>query len=82
MNFSVDSQQWLGVKFTTVEPILEWVDMEGKTLWADLDFWCRGTFGAAGDVWDSTSPARWYYNGSKFWFKSEKDAIMFILRWS
>ena len=33
--------------------------------------WCREQFGSEHFAW----------TGSKFWFKTEKDAIMFTLRW-
>ena len=33
--------------------------------------WCREQFG----------PEHFAWTGSKFWFESEKDAIMFTLRW-
>lgn len=36
--------------------------------------WCRELMGPSG--------SRWYENKDKFFFKSEKDLSMFILRWS
>lgn len=36
--------------------------------------WCVENFGKAG--------SRWYINQGKFFFKSEKDMTLFILRWS
>jgi hypothetical protein len=36
--------------------------------------WCQEKFGKSG--------ARWFEKKDKFYFKSEKDLTMFILRWS
>lgn len=36
--------------------------------------WCKEQFGKSG--------ARWFVKGDKFYFKSEKDMTVFILRWS
>jgi hypothetical protein len=55
--------------------------------WLDMETWCWETFGSPGsDMWGVDDPpipaARWYNNNRKFWFRDEKDASMFILRWS
>ena len=60
--------------------------------WLEMQEWAQGIFGKAGDrIWDSEhdrnvfapeADARWYMNNRKFWFRNEKDRIMFILRWS
>jgi len=36
--------------------------------------WCSEQFGPAG--------SRWFHKVDKFYFKSEQDMLMFILRWS
>ncbi len=36
--------------------------------------WCKQKFGPSG--------SRWFYKVGKFYFKSEQDMTMFILRWS
>jgi hypothetical protein len=65
-----------GARYYTVEPI-------GGS-WLDMETWCFDTFGTPGaSMWGGTpEPAqRWYMNNRKFWFRSEKDRLMFILKW-
>ena len=69
-----------GSRYYCVEPI-------GGS-WIDMEFWCLDTFGNTGSIWQETKNLtpephkRWYANNRKFWFKSEKDRTMFIMRWS
>lgn len=51
-------------------------------VWADMETWCRHTFGPTPEtgVWEPL--ARWYMNGERFWFRDEKDRMLFVLRWS
>jgi len=69
-----------GARYYTVEPI-------GGN-WKDMELWCGGTFGPGStQVWQydmSKAPApelRWYMNNRKFWFRSEQDRMMFVLKW-
>ncbi len=55
--------------------------------WLEMETWCSQTFGEGSRaLWgDKKAPEparRWYANNRKFWFRSEKDRTMFILRWS
>ena len=40
--------------------------------WEEIHPWCMETFGYDHYAW----------NGNNFWFETEKDAIMFTLRWA
>lgn len=67
-----------GARYYTVEP-------QGG-VWADMEAWCRATFGEPGDMWESNDwcwpeSARWLQNNRKFWFRNERDRDWFILRW-
>jgi len=49
----------------------------------DLDTmieWCIENYGPTGsEVWGAK---RWWYdNDSKFWFKEDRDVVLFLLRW-
>lgn len=56
-----------------------WVELEGaeENQYADLDTtpqqWCVRQYGAEG--------VRWFAKKEKFYFQSEEDLSMFILRW-
>ena len=41
-------------------------------LWQEMHIWCVEQFGVDNYAW----------NGNNFWFETEKDAIMFTLRWA
>ena len=67
-----------GARYYTVMP-------EGGN-WADMEEWCRQSFGEPGDMWESSDwvwpeAARWMQNNRRFWFRNEKDRDWFILRW-
>ena len=57
-----------------------WVQPFGYTNfeWADMDKWVRKTMGDT----DWSSKGRWVGSNNKYWFRTEQDRIMFILRWS
>jgi hypothetical protein len=40
--------------------------------WREMHIWCVEHFGKDSYAW----------NGNNFWFETEKDAIMFTLRWA
>lgn len=50
--------------------------------WYEMEPWCRETFGPTPEfgVWELD--ARWYMNAERFWFRDEKDRMLFVLRWS
>jgi hypothetical protein len=48
-----------------------------------MENWCIKTFGDTPKEGVFITPnARWYMNGSKFWFREKKDLEWFILRWA
>lgn len=57
--------------------------------WREMEDWCIQTYGSSsGSIWaeqvDKAVPLpgeRWYGNNRKFWFRSEADRTMFIMRW-
>lgn len=54
--------------------------------WMDMEVWCMDTFGGPGDkMWGeekAPKPAqRWYMNSRKFWFRDERDRMLFVLKW-
>jgi hypothetical protein len=67
-----------GSRYYTAEPIGgNWIEMEA---------WCYETFGDdTHPIWgEKTAPEpaqRWYKNNRKFWFRSEADRTMFVLKW-
>lgn len=68
-----------GARYYCIEPI-------GGN-WIDMQEWCLQTYGESGKhIWgekEAPQPAqRWYMNNRKFWFRTEKDRTMFILKWS
>lgn len=75
--------QVFGVRYWTVHPVMEpsWV-YEHQRHWDSMISWMVETFGptAHDGVW--TPNQRWYANNAKFWFRDEKDLLVFLLRWS
>jgi hypothetical protein len=54
--------------------------------WREMETWCYQMFGNAGDkLWgEPKAPEpvmRWYMNNRKFWFRDEKDRLMFVMKW-
>ena len=67
-----------GARYYTAEPI-------GGN-WREMEAWCYETFGNSGEhIWgekEAPEPAqRWYMNNRKFWFRDEKDRMIFVLKW-
>ena len=66
-----------GSRYYTVEPI-------GGN-WIEMERWCFETFGDDNPIWgDDRVPEpsqRWYKNNRKFWFRDEKDRLIFVLKW-
>lgn len=50
--------------------------------WDAMEDWCKETFGPTPKtgVWEPLG--RWYMNAERFWFRDEKDRMLFVLRWS
>lgn len=44
-----------------------------------INEWCCKTFGESNDAWKNP---RWSASDRKYWFKYEKDRMLFVLRWS
>lgn len=67
-----------GSRYYTAEPV-------GGN-WREMESWCREMFGYAGEkIWGeekAPEPAqRWYMNNRKFWFRDERDRMIFVLKW-
>jgi hypothetical protein len=67
-----------GARYYTAEPI-------GGN-WLEMEAWCYETFGDdTQPIWgESKAPEpaqRWYKNARKFWFRNEKDRMLFVLKW-
>lgn len=67
-----------GARYYVAEPIGgNWIDMEA---------WIVQRMGSAGEVWardDFTWPElpRWFKLDRRFWFRSEADRTLFVLKW-
>jgi hypothetical protein len=71
-----------GVKYYAISPIFPahaptWFKPE----WNIIVEWCIDTYGPTPEdgVW--TPAARWYVNNAKFWFRNERDMLLFLLKW-
>jgi len=64
-----------GTEYLTVHP-------NNSDAWNEMMQWMIEQFGPSADngVW--TPDMRWYANNAKFWFRSEQDLMMFVLKWS
>jgi len=67
-----------GARYYTAEPV-------GGN-WPEMEAWCYETFGDdVSPIWGEAKapePAqRWYKNNRKFWFRNEKDRMLFVLKW-
>lgn len=67
-----------GSRYYTAEPI-------GGN-WFEMEIWCREIFGNdTSPIWGADKAPepeqRWYMNNRKFWFREEKDRMMFVLKW-
>jgi len=70
-----------GARYWTVHPVLEPVWNTEPTVWHEMMEWMIDTFGPTSKdgVW--TPSQRWYANNAKFWFREEKDLLVFLLKW-
>ena len=66
-----------GARYYCVEPV-------GGS-WREMEYWCLEHFGSAGEhIWGEKFPEpaqRWYTNNRKFWFRDQKDQLMFVMKW-
>ena len=67
-----------GARYYTAEPV-------GGN-WREMEAWCIEHFGTVGEhIWGEKAapePAqRWYMNNRKFWFRDERDRMIFVLKW-
>jgi hypothetical protein len=53
--------------------------------WREMELWCLEYFDSAGEhIWGEKFPEpaqRWYMNNRKFWFRDQKDQLMFVMKW-
>lgn len=81
MKFKLDETRWHGCRYIVVEPELDYSYPNGENRWQSMDWWCRESFGPAGDVWENKVD-RYYVNGGKFYFRDDRDINLFMLRWA
>ena len=67
-----------GSRFYCVEPV-------GGN-WKEMMEWAKQIYGDHGDVWPKDDfhwpeNMRWCMNNSKFWFRSEADRTLFVMKW-
>jgi hypothetical protein len=73
-----------GARYYTVKPEFHWHlegDWGGIETWRTMMEWMVATFGESAEfgVWEPN--ARWYADNGKFWFRTEEDRILFLLKW-
>ena len=53
--------------------------------WTEMELWCMQAFGeTTGSIYGENVPEpaqRWYMNNRKFWFRDQKDQLMFVMKW-
>lgn len=82
MKLTIEQKKWHGCKYTAVKPFLtSWSISENNDLWNEISQWCYDTYGKPGDPFTGDAE-RWYLNNSAYWFRTEEDLMMFMLRWS
>jgi hypothetical protein len=71
-----------GARYWTAHPVLQadWVYGEHRQ-WDEMIAWMIETFGPTAKDGVFTPGQRWYVNNAKFWFREEKDLLVFLLRW-
>jgi len=74
-SFELSKGTVYGTEYLTVHP-------NNSDAWNEMMQWMIEQFGPSADngVW--TPDMRWYANNAKFWFRSEQDLMMFVLKWS
>lgn len=73
--FTLSKGTVYGTEYSTVHP-------NNGAAWNEMMQWMIDTFGPSAEdgVW--TPDMRWYANNAKFWFREEKDLLIFLLKWS
>lgn len=73
--FELSKGRVYGTEYLTVHP-------NNSSAWNEMMEWMVETFGpsAVDGVWSPDQ--RWYANNAKFWFRDEKDLLVFVLKWS
>jgi hypothetical protein len=74
-SFELSKGTVYGTEYSTVHP-------NNGSAWNEMMAWMIEQFGPSADngVW--TPDQRWYANNAKFWFRDEKDLLVFVLKWS
>ena len=53
--------------------------------WQEMELWCMQAFGeTTGSIYGENVPEpaqRWYMNNRSFWFRDQKDQLMFVMKW-
>ena len=53
--------------------------------WLEMEKWALRTYGeTTGSIYGENVPEpaqRWYMNNRKFWFRDQKDQLMFVMKW-
>ena len=66
-----------GSRYYCVEPV-------GGS-WLEMEKWALRTYGeSTGSIYGENVPEpaqRWYINNRKFWFRDQKDHLMFVMKW-
>ena len=51
----------------------------------EMELWCMQAFGeTTGSIYGENVPEpaqRWYMNNRKFWFRDDRDRLMFVIKW-
>ncbi len=81
MALTVTESKWHGCRYHVVEIEHEWDPAVWQHSWRNMETWCVDKLGSPGDPWDMT-PAQWYMNGGKFYFRNHNDLMLFLIRWT
>ena len=81
MELKTDEGRVFGARYYTVHPILSFFNNSDMDEWANMVTWCVETLGPTSKDGVFTPGSRWYVNNAKFWFRSEQDQLLFVLRW-
>ncbi len=81
MALTVTESKWHGCQYHVVEIEHEWDPDLRQYSWRNMEAWCVNRLGPPGDLWDIT-PASWYMNGGKFYFRNRDNLMLFLITWS
>jgi hypothetical protein len=68
----ITEKLWHGVRYQAINPDDGWNLQKHE--------WCKETYGKNSSPWDMEA-GRWYVQGHEFWFRSDRDVMLFLLRW-